>query len=117
MITNSAVTFYHMSGLDLLTHNEIWTRYTYDNCWYFGGKGSRINKGYDQANDLDVRIPYGQNPNLNIANFSIGDIVVKGALDLNIETQQDLDNYLVYNITSINDNNFGDNPHIHIGAK
>ena len=117
MITNSSVTIYHLSGLDVSTHNELWVRYNYDKVWFFGGKGSRINKGYDNANDLDVRIPYGQNSNVNIANFSIGDIVIEGTLDFDIETQQDLDNYLIYNITSINNNNFGDNPHIHIGAK
>ncbi len=116
MITNSSVTVYHRNGLDISTHNEIWIRYNYSNVWYFGGKGSRINKGYDNANDLDVRISYGQNANLNIANFSIGDIVVQGTLNQDITTQQDLDEYLIYNITSINDNNFGNNPHIHIGA-
>ena len=117
MITNSSVTIYHRNGLDVTTHNELWTRYNYSKVWYFGGKGSRVKKGYDNANDLDVRIPYGQNTDLNIANFSIGDIVVQGTLDLNITKQQDLDNYEVYNITSINNNNFGNNPHIHIGGK
>lgn len=117
MITNSSVTIYHRSGLSAINGQEQWTRYNYSNVWFFGGKGSRINKGYENANDLDVRIPYGQNADLNIADFSIGDIVVQGALNTDIETQQDLDEYLVYNITSINDNNFGNNPHIHIGAK
>lgn len=117
MITNSSITVYHRNGLDVSTHNELWTRYNYSNVWFFGGKGSHINKGYDNANDLNVRIPYGQNTGLSIANFSIGDIVVQGTLSSDITTQQDLDQYLIYNITSINDNNFGNNPHIHIGAK
>ena len=117
MITNSSVTVYHRNGLDIPTHNEIWIRYNYSNVWFFGGKGSHINKGYDNANDLNVRIPYGQNTGLSIANFSIGDIVVQGTLSSDITKQQDLDEYLIYNITSINDNNFGNNPHIHIGAK
>ena len=114
MITNNKVTIYHHTTTN---HNNVWTRYNYSNIWWFGGRGSKINKGYDMANDLDVRIPYGQNENLNIANFSIGDIVVKGSLETNITTQQDLSSYEVYNITSINDNNFGNNPHIHIGGK
>ena len=117
MIVNNSVTIYHKNGLDVSTHNTLWTRKNYSNVWIFGGQGSRINKGYDNANDLDVRIPYGQNEELDIDNFSIGDIVVEGTLDLNIKKQQDLSSYLVYNITSINDNNFGHNPHIHIGAK
>ena len=117
MITNSSLTVYHMSGLDVSTHNEIWTRHNYDKVWFFGGKGAGINKGYDNANDVQVRIPYNQNESLDINNFAIGDIIVQGTLDIDIEAQQDLENYLTYNITSINNNNFGNNQHIHLGGK
>lgn len=117
MITNSSVTIYHMSGLDVSTHNEVWTRYNYSNVWFFGGKGAGINKGYDNANDVQIRIPYDQNANLSINNFAIGDIIIQGTLDLDIQTQQDLEDYLIYNITSINNNNFGNNQHIHLGGR
>ena len=117
MITNSSLTIYHKDGLDLTTHFEKWTRYNYENVWFFGGKGASINKGYDNANNVQIRIPYNKNEGLDINNFSIGDIIVQGNLDLDISTQQDLQNYLVYNITSINNNNFGINQHIHIGGK
>jgi hypothetical protein len=117
MITNSSLTIYHNSGLDVATHFEKWERYNYSNVWFFGGKGAGINKGYDNANDVQIRIPYNQNENLDINNFAIGDIIVQGTLDLDIQTQQDLEDYLIYNITSINNNNFGNNQHIHIGGK
>lgn len=116
MICNNSLTIYHMSGLDVSTHNEIWTRYNYDKVWFFGGKGASINKGYDNANDVDVRLPYYLT-NLNANNFAIGDIIVQGTLDTDITTQQDLKGYQIYNITSINNNNFGNNPHIHLGGK
>ena len=116
MITNSSVTIYHMDGLDTSTHFEKWTRYNYDKVWFFGGKGAGINKGYDNANDVQVRIPYDQNDGLNINDFAIGDIIVQGTLDIDIETQEDLNDYLIYNITSINNNNFG-TKHIHLGGK
>ena len=116
MITNTSLTIYHKI-LDESTHLEKWIRYNYNNVWFFGGKGASINKGYDNANDVEIRVPYEKNSGLNINNFDIGDIIVKGTLDLNITTQQDLDNYLIYNITSIKDNNFGNNQHIHIGGK
>lgn len=121
MITNSALTIYH-KGFDETTRLEKWIRFNYgddDNktVWFFGGKGSRINKGYENANDVDIRIPYDKNTNLDINNFEIGDIIVQGYLDFDISRQQDLKNYEVYNITSINNNNFGNNPHIHIGGK
>ena len=114
MITNSSLTIYHKDGLDVSTHLEKWTRYNYDKVWYFGGKGASINKGYDNANDVEIRIPYG---NLDITKFALGDIIVKGTLDFDINTQKDLKNYDIYNITSIKNNTFGNNPHIHIGGK
>ena len=117
MITNSSLTIYHQNGLDETTHLETWKRYTYDKVWFFGGKGASVNKGYDNANDVEVRIPYDQNKGLDIKDFAIGDIIIQGTLDLDINTQQDLIDYLIYNITSIKDNKFGNNQHIHIGGK
>ena len=115
MIIDASLTHYHKT-LDEATRLEKWIRYNYDNVWWFGGKGSSINKGYENANDVNVRIPYDKN-NIDISNLAIGDIIVKGTLDIDITTQQDLKNYEIYNITSINDNNFGINPHIHLGGK
>lgn len=115
MITNSSLTVYH-KGFNKHKKLETWTRYTYDKVWWFGGKGAGINKGYENANDVDVRIPYDQNQ-ADINNFKIGDILVKGNIDLDITTQNDLFEYEVYNITSINDNNFGNSQHIHLGGK
>ena len=115
MIINASLTHYHKT-LDEATRLEKWIRYNYENVWWFGGKGSSINKGYENANDVNVRIPYDKN-NIDISNLAIGDIIIKGTLDTDITTQQDLKNYEVYNITSINDNNFGINPHIHLGGK
>ena len=115
MLVNSSVTIYH-KGFDENTRLEKWTRYNYSNVWFFGGKGAGINKGYDNANDVEIRLPYDSNT-LDISNFAIGDIIVQGTLDLDITTQQDLEDYLIYNITSINDNNFGKNQHIHLGGK
>ena len=116
MITNSSLTVYH-KGIDSITRLETWTKYVYDNVWFYGGKGAGINKGYDNANDVQIRIPYSKNDGLNFGNFSIGDIVVEGTLNLDIQTQQDLENYQIYNITSLNNNTFGINKHIHIGGK
>lgn len=116
MICNSKATIYH-KGFNDTTKLETWTRYNYDNVWFFGGKGAGINKGFSEANDVDVRFPYDLNNNLSAENFALGDIIVQGKVLTDITTQQDLDDYLIYNITSISDNNFGNNPHIHIGGK
>lgn len=116
MICNNSITIYHKT-FDEWSKLEKWTRFNYENAWVFGGKGASINKGYDNANDIEVRLPYSKNDELNIENFSIGDIIVEGTLTEDIETQQDLQDYLIYNITSIKNNNFGVNQHIHIGGK
>lgn len=115
MIINASLTHYHKT-IDSETRLEKWIRYNYDNVWWFGGKGSSINKGYENANDVNVRIPYNQNE-IDISNLAIGDIIIKGTLATDITTQQDLNEFEVYNITSINDNNFGSSPHIHLGGK
>lgn len=116
MITNSNLTVYH-KGFDSIKRKETWTRYNYNKVWWFGGKGASTNKGYENANDVDVRIAYEYYESLNIGNFEIGDIIVEGSLDLDIDTQQDLKGYKVYNITAINNNTFGNNPHIHLSGK
>lgn len=116
MITNSELTVYH-KGFDEFSRSEIWTRYNYEKIWWFGGKGASTNKGYDNANDVQIRIPYKQNNNLDVSNFEIGDILVKGRVEKDITRQQDLKDYLVYNITSINNDDFGSEPHIHLSGK
>ena len=116
MLCNSKLTIYHLSGLDVATHLEKWTRYNYDNVWFFGGKGAGINKGFENANDVEIRIPYDLN-DVDINNFAIGDIIVEGHLTTDINTQNDLKDYFIYKITSINNNKFGNNQHIHIGGK
>lgn len=115
MLVNSGLTIYH-KGVDKTTKLENWTRYNYQDVWFFGGKGAGIRKGYQDANDVEIRIPYNKNA-VNINNFSIGDIIVQGTLDADITSIKDLSNYTTYNITSINDNNFRINQHIHIGGK
>lgn len=116
MKCNSSLTIYH-KGFDEETMLDTWERFNYQNVWFFGGKGASLNKGYENANDVNVRIPYGQNNGLDVSNFSIGDIVVQGTLNLDITTQQDLSNYDIYNITSITNNDFGNSKHIHLGGK
>lgn len=112
MITNKAITYYHKT----LDNNKLeqWTKTVFDNVWVFGGKGSSINKGYDNANDVNIRIPMELVKNTDL--FKIGDIVAIG-IQGNITKQSDLKGIEFYNITSININDFGNNPHVHLGGK
>lgn len=107
MITRGVITLYHK----VKGKNPTWTKYEVKRAWYFGGHGASANKGLAEMNDLQVRIPYGL---ISIENIDIGDLVIIGE-GTDITKTSDLSNY--YTIRSINDNNFGNTPHIHIGAK
>lgn len=116
MKCNSKITIYHQNGLNE-NHFEKWDRYNYDYVWFYSKENAEVNKGYNEANSFDCRIPYDKNSQLNIANFSMGDIVVEGHLNIDIESQTDLSDYSIYNITSISNNKTGCSKHIHIGGK
>lgn len=113
MLVNSSLTVYHKVEDN---HNYKWVRYNYDKIWWFGGKGASLNKGYENANDVQIRIPYELNPKLDYNNFGIGDILVRGTLESDITNEEDIQGEY-YNITSLNDNVFGYGRHIHIGGK
>ena len=113
MLVNSSLTVYHKVSDN---HDYKWVRYNYDNIWWFGGKGASLNKGYENANDVQIRIPYDLNPKLDYNNFGIGDILVKGTIKADITSESDIESEY-YNITSLNNNTFGNNQHIHISGK
>ena len=112
MITNATITYYHKK----INENKltVYDRYVFKEVWLFGGKGSSINRGYENANDVDVRVPMEFVKNKSI--FEIGDIIAVGEQS-EIEKQSDLEGKKFYNVTSININDFGNNPHIHLGGK
>lgn len=113
MITNNKITYYHKT-LNSTTHLEEWTKTLFEDVWIFGGKGTSINKGYENANDVNVRIPMEYVEDTSI--FKIGDIIAVGEQS-DISKQSDLKDVEFYNVTSININDFGNNPHIHLGGK
>lgn len=113
MVTNKMITYYK-KGLDENTKLITWTRYVFGPVWVFGGKGSGINKGYENANNVDVRIPFKQIQDENI--FALEDIIAIGEHG-NIEKQSDLDGVEFYNVTSITVNSYGNNMHVHLGGK
>jgi len=113
MIKNNSVTIYHKT-FNKNTRLEEWTRYNYKNVWFFGGESATVREGYNPNNRVEIRIPLTES--INIDNFAIGDIICEGTLNTDIETQQDLSG-LIYNITSINVNKFGTQPHIHLSGK
>ena len=112
MLVNSSLTVYHKV---VRNHEDTWEKHFYKNIWWFGGKGSSLNKGYAEANDVQIRIPYDLNPDLDYNTFGIGDILVQGERK-DITNEEDIQGEY-YNITSLNNNTFGNNKHIHVSGK
>lgn len=117
MRTNSSLTLYH-KRLNSKTRIDEWDRYEIKNVMWQGGQGASLNKGYEQANDISVFIPYNQNEELSDIPFAIGDIIVQGITNKKIKKQSDL-TVENYNITTLIDNNYGSPSmqHLQIGAK
>lgn len=114
MITNTDITVYHKT-LNEETRLEEWKRYYYQKVWLFGTKNSTQNNGYQASNNAEIRIPYNSNQNADISHFSVGDILYKGNVKKQITSQSDVSD--AYTITSISNNTFGTEQHIHIGAR
>lgn len=112
MITNKTITYYSKGQNEQKL--EKWTKTIFSSAWVFGGKGSSINKGYENANDVDVRIPMMFVKDTSI--FKVGDIIAIGKQS-DITKQSDLNGIEFYNVTSVNINDFGSQPHIHLGGK
>ena len=113
MITNTDLTIFHKK-LEPKTRLETWVKYYYPKVWWFDKNGSSLNAGYTNDNDVQIRIPYKSNEDVDISNFSIGDILYRGRFEKNVKNKLDVPNS--YTIISINNNKFGNEPHIHIGG-
>ena len=113
MITNNKITYYH-KVLNDETKLEEWQRHFFNDVWVFNTNGSNVNAGLEKNNIVEVRIPFKYVKNIDI--FHIGDIIAIGKLE-DINRQSDLEGKEFYNITSININDFGNNPHVHLGGQ
>lgn len=114
MLTNSKLTIYHN---DKNGRNPKWIKQGPFKIWWYGGEGASYNKGLENSNDVKIRLWKDINDLSNLE-VSVGDILVKGDIDKEISMQSDLKDFEdVYNITSIIDNDFGLNKHIHIEGK
>lgn len=111
MITNNIITYYHK----VPTEDKLykWDKTIFEKVWLFARKGSSINKGYENSNDVNVRIPIEY---VKDTTFSIGDIIAVGK-QADIQKQSDLEGVEFYNVTSVTINDFGNNPHVHLGGK
>ncbi len=121
MPTNTDITIFHKE-LNAKTNLYEYKRIYYRFVNWQGGLGASYNKGYEQANDVNIYIPKVANDikDVNIYDFKIGDIICKGDIKEKIVKESDLKKYVqVYNIKTIIARDLGSEniQHIEIGAK
>lgn len=71
MIANQGIITICHKGIDPQTRLETWTKYYYNDCWWFEVDGSATHDGYQYSNRVEVRIPYQTNEDAQISNISI----------------------------------------------
>lgn len=111
MLTNTKLTYYHKT-LDQ-NRDTKWERTIFDKVWWFGNQGSSINKGFAEANDVEVRIPIEEVNSIDI--FTIGDLMYEGE-GPEISTTNDIPGR-AFAVRSYTVNLYGGTPHIHLGGK
>lgn len=71
MISNAEIITICHKGIDPETRLETWTKYYYNDCWWFDTNGTVVRDGYQYNNRVEVRIPYQKNEDAQITNISI----------------------------------------------
>lgn len=112
MLINSDLTIYHITTNDV-TKLEQYEKHYYKKVWCYLVESATLNKGVEKQNNITIRIPYELNPGLNIEDMAKNDIVIQGNQE-NITSAIDLMDKEFYRITSITNNTYGSNKHIHI---
>jgi len=113
MITNKAITYYHKT-FDNENKVEVWEKYIFKHTWVYNSKNANINAGYEKSNSLSARIEMKWIKDKSL--FNIGDIVAIGEHD-DIDRQSDLEGINYFNVTSVVINDYGNNPHVHLGGQ
>lgn len=104
MKTNTDITIYHHT-LDEETKGYIWNREYISAVMWQDSQGSTFNQGFTEANSVSVFIPIKQAAGVELG---IGDIIVRGNLDLEIKSQKDIpDDSRSFNIKVIKNRDFG----------
>lgn len=113
MMTNTKMTLYN-KYVDPFTHRTSYNKHIIENVFWDDSLGVNLNMGYENADKVNVYIPYDKNDlseyveakkyNGNGWTLQNGDFIIKGETDINeISGIKDLSNYEAFTIT-VNDN-------------
>lgn len=117
MMTNAKMTIYN-KYLDPFTHKSIYKKHLVDNVFWDDSLGVNLNMGYENADKVNVYIPYDKNDlssyktpkQYNGEGWTLqnGDFMVKGDVNIpEITGVKDLSNYEVFTMTVCDNKDFG----------
>ncbi len=117
MMTNTKITIYNQY-IEPFTHSKVYKKHVIDNVFWDDSLGVNLNLGYENADKVNVYIPYDKNDLSNYKEpktfngegwtLQNGDIMVKGEVDLdNINGIKDLSQYDPFIMTLCDNKDFG----------
>lgn len=112
ILRTEGISIYH-KFLDTETRLEKYETLYIPHCWYFIKQGSVIEDGIVKTDSVDVRIPLEYLNKNQIEKIAIGDLIKIGKPEKSILTKSEIKGN-TFNISSITNNNFGKNAHLHL---
>lgn len=117
MITNTKMSIFN-KYTDPFTKAVSFKKHIIDNVFWDDSKGVNLNKGYDNADAVNVYIPKDKNDmssyvepkQYNGSNWTLnnGDFIIKGdTTETEVSGIKDLKSYEVFIITMVDDKDFG----------
>lgn len=117
MMTNTKMTIYNQY-IEPFTHTKIYKKHLIENVFWDDSLGINLNMGYENADKVNVYIPYDKNDLTNYKTpkqfngdgwtLQNGDFMVKGEIDVdNIEGIKDLSQYDAFVMTVCDNKDFG----------
>ena len=116
-MTNTNMTIYN-KYINPLTHKKTYKKHLIDNVFWDDSLGVNLNMGYENADKVNVYIPYNKN---NLSNYKTpkayngegwtlqnGDFMVRGNVNLDeIDGIKELSNYEAFTMTVCDNKDFG----------
>ena len=117
MMTNTKMTIYN-KYLDPFTHKTTYKKHLIENVFWDESLGINLNMGYENADKVNVYIPYDKNDfstykepkQFNNEGWTLqnGDFMVKGEINLDeVSGIKDLSDYEVFTMTVCDNKDFG----------
>ena len=117
MMTNTKMTVYN-KYLDSFTHKTVFKKHLIENVFWDDSLGINLNTGYENADKVNVYIPYDKNDlsdyrkpkQYNGIGWTLqnGDLMVRGETDLEeVSGIKDLSTYEVFVMTVSDNKDFG----------